>query len=255
MSKLHRKLEVARKRDENMIDYEKQFEKGEYEVQAAENYMLAKTFRIVYGWMTFALALSGAAAWYAYSSGLSERLIKNGGMTGCLIGELALVFVLSLALRKMPVFLAFLMFIAYAALNGLTMSVIFMVYKLESVQRVVFITAAMFGGLAVYGSVTKDNLNDIGKYCGMALWGLIIASIVNIFFKSSGLDWIVTFVGILIFTGLTMYDAQKVRAIAAQERSLDNETVAKLGLLGALELYLDFINLFLYILRLLGKRK
>lgn len=232
-----------------MIDYEKQLgvEKAEWQI--------AKVFRIVYGWMTAALILSGVAAWYAYTSGLCERLVQGKGMVTCLVAELVLVIVLTLAIRSIPVILAFVMFIAYAALNGLTMSVVFMAYEFASVQRVFFITAGMFAGLLVYGTVTKDDLTSIGKLCGMALWGLIIAAVVNLFWHSDRFDWIASFAGVLVFTGLTMYDAQKIRQLAAHEDQLDRATIGKVGLLGALTLYLDFINLFLYILRLLGKKK
>ena len=116
-----------------------------------------------------------------------------------------------------------------------------------------FITAAMFGGLAVFGTVTKSDLSQIGSICGMALWGLIVAVFVNMFFHSSRFDWIVSFAGVLIFSGLTMWDAQKIKLLAQQEGSMDAATRHKVGLMGALELYLDFINLFLYLLRIFGK--
>ena len=177
------------------------------------------------------------------------------GMTICIVAELALVFVLSAAIRKLPEGIAYLLFIGYAALNGLTLSVVFIAYELALVQRVFFITAGMFGGMVLYGTFTKSDLSSIGAVCGMALWGLIIALLVNLFLKSSGLDWIVTIAGVVIFTGLTMYDAQKIRLIAANERSLDGTTLRKVGILGALELYLDFINLFLYLLRFFGRKR
>lgn len=232
-----------------MVDYEKQFG------LATTEWKLGKVFRIVYGWMAAALVISGVAAWYVFDSGLGERMLLNNGMTICLVAELALVFVLSFAINKLPAFVAFLMFIAYSLLNGVTLSVVFMAYELASVQQVFFITAGMFAGLLFYGSVTKDDLSSVGSFCGMALWGLIIALVVNLFFHSERLDWIVSFAGVLIFTGLTMYDAQKIRQLAAQEDRLDRATVSKLGLIGALNLYLDFVNLFLYILRFLGKKR
>ena len=232
-----------------MIDYEKQFALATAEVG------VARVFRLVYGWMTAALVLSGVAAWYVFTSGLGERLVQGRGMMICLVAELLLVIVLSAAIRKLPVFIAFIMFMLYSLLNGVTLSVIFMAYELASVQRVFFIAAGMFAGLLVYGTVTKGDLTSIGKFCGMALWGLIIALVVNLFFHSARLDWIVSFAGILVFTGLTMYDAQKIKDLAAQEGALDRAAVSKIGLMGALTLYLDFINLFLYILRLLGKKR
>jgi len=237
-----------------MIDFEKQFGQPQYATSARQT-ALATTFKIVYGWMAAGLALSGLIAWFAAASGLAARVLAGPGYMVCVILELVLVFALSAAINKLPVFAAFVMFLAYAALNGLTLSVIFFVYDLGQIQSAFFISAGMFAGLAVWGSVTKGDLSGIGAMCGMALWGLIIAIIVNIFLKSSGLDWIISFAGILIFTGLTMYDAQKIKQLAASEGSLDHAAVQKVGLLGALALYLDFINLFLYILRFLGRKK
>ena len=235
-----------------MVDYEKQFETPAY---AERSTQIATTFKIVYGWMAVGLALSGLIAWYTFTSGLWQKILTGPGMTICIVAELALVFVLSAAIRKLPEGIAYLLFIGYAALNGLTLSVVFIAYELALVQRVFFITAGMFGGMVLYGTFTKSDLSSIGAVCGMALWGLIIALLVNLFLKSSGLDWIVTIAGVVIFTGLTMYDAQKIRQIAANERSLDGTTLRKVGILGALALYLDFINLFLHLLRLFGRKR
>ena len=182
-------------------------------------------------------------------------MLAGPGFYGCIIAELVVVLVLSAAIMKLPVWGACLLFLGYAALNGLTLSVVFIAYELASIERVFLITAGMFGGLAVWGTVTKGDLSKIGSVCGMALWGLIVASLVNIFMKSSGLDWIISFAGILIFSGLTMWDAQKIKLMAMNEGALDGTTVRKLGILGALTLYLDFVNLFLHILRFLGKKK
>lgn len=216
---------------------------------------IAATFQLVFGWMTAGLALSGLVAWKTYSSGAWVSFAQGPGMWACLIGSLALVFVLNLAINKMPVALASFVFLCYAALNGLTFSVIFAAYDIALIQRVFFITAGMFGGLLVWGLLTKDDLSSVGSVCFMALWGLILATIVNIFLKSSGLDWICSIAGILIFSGLTMYDAQKIKRIAAMEGQLDAVTIRRAGIIGALQLYLDFINLFLYILRFLDDRR
>ena len=237
-----------------MIDYEKEFGKPEYGL-GARQVQIATTFKIVYGWMCAGLALSGVIAWYTAASGLWETVLQGPGFFGCIVAELALVFVLSMAINKLPVGVAYLMFLGYAALNGLTLSVVFIAYEIALVQKVFFITAGMFGGLALWGTFTKGDLSSIGSVCGMALWGLIIAGIVNLFTHSSGLDLVISFAGILIFTGLTMYDAQKVKQMAAQEGTLDRAAIQKLGIIGALQLYLDFINLFLHILRFLGRRK
>ena len=238
-----------------MIDFEKEFGRPDYALGSRQTTQVAATFKIVYGWMCAGLALSGAIAWYTWTSGLYQRVLQGPGFMACVIAELAMVFVLSLAINKIPVAIAYLLFAGYAALNGLTLSVVFIAYELALVQKVFFITAGMFGGLALWGTFTKGDLSGVGSICGMALWGLIIAAVVNMFTRSSGLDVVLSFAGILIFTGLTMYDAQKIKRLAMQEGQLDSAAVQKIGILGALTLYLDFINLFLHILRFLGRKK
>jgi len=237
-----------------MVDFEKEFGKPNYEIGARQT-QVAATFRRVYGWMCAGLALSGVVAWYTWTSGLWQKVLAGPGFFGCIVAELALVFILSLAIGKLSVATACLMFLAYAALNGLTLSVVFVAYELALVQKVFFITSAMFGGLALWGTFAKSDLSSIGSVCGMALWGLIIAGIVNVFTRSSGLDFVISFAGILIFTGLTMYDAQKIRRLADAEGTMDSVAVRKLGIIGALQLYLDFINLFLHILRFFGRKR
>ena len=237
-----------------MIDYEKEFGKPGYALGSRQT-QIAATFKIVYGWMCAGLALSGVIAWYTAASGLWRTILQGPGFMVCLVAELAVVFVLSMAINKLPVFIAYLMFLGYAALNGFTLSVVFIAYELALVQKVFFITAGMFGGLALWGTFTKGDLSSIGSVCGMALWGLIIAGIVNLFTHSSGLDFILSFAGILIFTGLTMYDAQKVKQMAAAEGNMDSAAIHKVGILGALTLYLDFVNLFLHILRFFGRKR
>ena len=237
-----------------MIDFEKQFGRPEYALGRSQA-QIAATFKIVYGWMCAGLALSGAVAWYTAASGLWKTVLQGPGFIACVIAELALVFVLSLAIGRLPTVAAYLMFIAYAALNGLTLSVVFIAYEIALVQRVFFITAGMFGGLALWGTFTKSDLSSVGSVCGMALWGLVIGSVVNLFVKSSGFDWMLTFAGIVIFTGLTMYDARKISEMAGREGSLDSAAVHKAGIMGALALYLDFVNLFLHILRFFGRKR
>ena len=237
-----------------MVDFENQFERPAYETGVRQG-LLATVFKLAYGWMCAGLALSGLVAWYTAASGLWKKVLMGPGLWVCIIAEVAMVVILSAAIRKLSVGAAYLMFIAYAALNGLTLSVVFIAYELALVQRVFFITAAMFGGLAVFGTVTKSDLSQIGAICGMALWGLIVAVVVNMFFKSTRFDWIVSFAGVLIFSGLTMWDAQKIKLIAQNEGAMDATTRHKVGLMGALELYLDFINLFIYLLRILGRSR
>lgn len=237
-----------------MIDYEKEFKNLEYGART-EQLQGAAVFKHVYGWMTAGLALSGVVAWWTAASGLWERILTGPGFAICMLAELGLVIALSSMIEKLPALAACAMFLVYSAVNGLTLSVVFIAYELALVQKVFFITAGMFGGLALWGAFTKDDLSSVGSVCGMALWGLIIAMIVNIFTKSSGLDWIISIAGIVIFSGLTMYDAQKIKRIAASGETMDSSAVWKVGIIGALELYLDFINLFLYLLRFMGRKR
>ena len=237
-----------------MVDFDNQFEKPAYETGARQT-QIATVFKLAYGWMCGGLALSGLVAWYTAASGLYKTVLMGPGLWVCIIAEVAMVWILSASIRKLSVGAACLMFVGYAALNGLTLSVVFIAYEIALVQRVFFITAAMFGGLAVFGTMTRSDLSQIGSICGMALWGLIVAVVVNMFFHSTGFDWIVSFAGVLIFSGLTMWDAQKIKLLAQQEGALDSATRHKVGLMGALELYLDFINLFIYLLRIMGRSR
>ena len=238
-----------------MVDYESAFKNREYGATAAAGTGIAGVFRQVYGWMAAGLGLSGLVAWQVASSGALETLVKGPTLTLCAIAEIVLVIALSAGVRKLSPFAALALFFIYAALNGLTLSVIFLACDLALIGRAFFVTAAMFAGLALWGSVTKGDLSSIGAVCGMALWGLIIASIVNIFLRSSGLDWAVSFAGVLIFSGLAMYDAQKIKQFAEDSGLMDAGTRRKVALLGALSLYLDFINLFLSLLRLMNNHK
>ena len=238
-----------------MIDFEKEFGKPGHQPGFTEKAALSRMFKIVYGWMAIGLALSGVSAWYTASSGLWATILNGPGFLTCVIVELALVFILSAAINKMPAAFAYVMFLAYALVNGLTLSVVFVAYELAAVQRVFFITAAMFGGLALWGSFTKDDLTSVGSFCYMVLWGLIVAGIVNIFMHSDALDYICSIAGILIFTGLTMYDAQKIKRLSAAEGTMDSVAIHRVGIIGALNLYLDFVNLFLHLLRLMGRKR
>ena len=154
-----------------MTDFEKEFERPTYATDARAT-RIATVFKLAYGWMCAGLALSGLVAWYTAASGLAQKILLGPGMWVCLIAEVALVWILSASIRKLSVGAACLMFIGYAALNGLTLSVVFLAYKIEVIQRVFFITAAMFGGLAVFGTMTKSDLSQVGAVCGM-LWGMI----------------------------------------------------------------------------------
>ena len=211
--------------------------------------------RSVYYWMAGALAITGLTAMLvANNPALLNFLFSSPTLVwGLLIGEIVLVLILSAAINRLSFSTATLLFILYSVVNGVTLSSIFVVYTQGSIASTFFITAGMFGGLALYGSVTKKDLSGMGRFLFMTLIGLIIASIVNIFMHSEMLYWITTFVGVLVFAGLTAWDAQKIQQMALMADDV-NESTQKMALLGALTLYLDFINLFLYLLRIFGKR-
>lgn len=209
----------------------------------------------VYGWMTLALVISGVTAFLAATNETIIRLtIGNGfGFLILAVAELALVWWLTASIHKISSGAAFFAFILYSVLNGVTLSSIFLVYKIESIFMVFFISAGMFAAMAVYGTVTKSSLSSFGKYFAMALVGIIIASLVNFLLRSPMLDWFLSIITVVIFTGLTAYDAQKMLAVS--NNASDDEVFKKASVIGALELYLDFINIFLAMLRLFGRRR
>lgn len=212
--------------------------------------------RKVYLWMTLALVITGFTAYYVASSeALMMALFSNQIIFwGLVIGELVLVFSLSAAINKLSLTAATLMFVLYSVINGATMSFIFLVYTASSVTNVFLITAATFAVMAFFGYFTKTDLTSWGKILMMALIGIIIATIVNIFTKSEGLAVILNYLGVLVFVGLTAYDSQKIKQMLMQAPDA-GEGAQKVALLGALSLYLDFINLFIYLLRILGSRR
>ena len=209
----------------------------------------------VYGWMTLALVISGVTAFLAATNETIIRLtIGNGfGFLILAVAELALVWWLTASIHKISSGAAFFAFILYSVLNGVTLSSVFLVYKIESIFMVFFISAGMFAAMAVYGTVTKSSLSSFGKYFAMALVGIIIASLVNFFLRSPMLDWFLSIITVVIFTGLTAYDAQKMLAVSGN--ASDDEMFRKASVIGALDLYLDFINIFLAMLRLFGRRR
>ena len=210
----------------------------------------------VYGWMCAALLATGLTAWYvAQSEEIIVALVTNKILFyGLLFGEILLVGYISRALPTMNVSLAKALFFLYAIANGLTLSLIFVIFTTTSIASAFFITAGTFAVMSVYGYYTKSDLTSMGKILMMALIGLVIASIVNIFMESTLLYWITSYVGVFIFTGLIAYDTQKIKEMnIIGNEGTDEDT--KESLMGALTLYLDFINLFLYILRIFGDRK
>lgn len=211
--------------------------------------------RKVYVWMTLALAITGFTAYgVATSPGLMQAIYTNQILFwGLIIAEFALVIGVSSAINKLSLATATLMFILYSVINGALLSYIFILYTASSISTVFFITAGTFAAMAFVGYTTKTDLTSIGKISLMALIGLIIATVVNVFIKSTMFDLIVSYVGVLIFVGLTAYDSQKIKQMLLQAPDA-GEGAQKVALLGALSLYLDFINLFLYLLRIFGKR-
>lgn len=211
--------------------------------------------RKVYVWMAMALLITGFTAWGVASSPNLMIAIYSSKVVffGIIIAELALVMGVSGAINRLSLTTATLLFTLYSVLNGVTMSMIFALYSSTVITKVFLITAGTFGAMALVGHTTKTDLTSMGKLLMMALIGIILATVVNIFLKSNGLDLIISYIGVAVFVGLTAYDTQKIKQMLALCPDA-GEQAQKLALLGALSLYLDFINLFLYLLRIFGGR-
>ena len=224
----------------------------EAEVSAAFPALMRK----VYVWMTFALAITGITAYLVATNETLLTLIYShqAVMWVLIIAELAIVIGVTAAINKLSLPVATLLFVVYSVLNGALFSSIFLVYTMASIAKVFFITAGTFGAMSLYGYTTKSDLTSLGKILIMGVLGLIIATVVNLFLKSSGLEMIISYAGVLIFVGLTAYDTQKIKQMCLQAPDA-GETMQKYALLGALSLYLDFINLFIYLLRIFGRRE
>ncbi len=218
-----------------------------------QNKFLART----YGWMALALIISGFTAFgtatYLTSIGEQAYTFFQIGFPVLAIAEIVLVWWLSASIRKISAAGATVAFVIYSVLNGMTLSSIFIVYQLSSLFTIFLTSAGMFAAMAIYGTFTKQNILSFGRYFFMALVGVVIASIINLFVRSSRFDWIISIVTVVLFTGLSAYDAQKM--VRVSERAENSEIFKKASIIGALELYLDFINIFLAMLRLFGKRK
>ena len=233
-----------------------------YDVDSLRNkdYAMSTAFpalmRKVFVWMTLALAITGLTAYGVATSPAILSLIFSSKVTffGLIIAEFALVFAISGAINRLSLSTATLLFILYSVVNGATLSTIFFAFSVATIGKVFFITAGTFGAMALVGYTTKTDLTSMGKLLFMALLGIIIASVVNMFVASSGLDLILSYVGVLVFVGLTAYDTQKIKQMC-QAAPDAGESSQKLALIGALSLYLDFINLFLYLLRIFGNNR
>lgn len=214
-------------------------------------------FRNVYIWMTLALSITGFTAFVVASSPTLVNLIFGSNISYYLLlfAPLGLVWYLSANINKISATTATIFFIIYSAMIGLTLSFIFLVYTSGSIALTFFVTAGTFGVMAFLGTVTKMDLSKLGNILFMALIGLLIASIANFFMESQMFYWIVTYLGVLIFVGLTVYDSHKIKKALQAHGYEVNETTQKIALMGALNLYLDFLNMFLFLLRILGSRK
>jgi FtsH-binding integral membrane protein len=219
----------------------------------ASTIFLAKVFN----WMAIGLGVTAAVAFMTVSSGGVE-VIRNNQLLffGLIFGELGLVIYLSARIKNISAGTATGLFVFYSALNGATLSVVLLIYTSTSVAATFIVTAGMFAAMAIYGTVTKKDLTSLGSFMFMGLIGMIIASVVNIFMGSAMISWVISAIGVVVFTGLTAYDVQKIsRYGAGGVMSSGNEAIRKGAILGALTLYLDFINLFLSLLRLMGDRR
>ncbi len=214
--------------------------------------------RSVYNWMAIGLGLTGMVAFYvAGNESLLKILFGNQLLFfGLIIGQLALVFTLSSRVHKMSAATATGLFMLYAALNGVVFSSIFMIYTRSSISSTFFVCAATFAVCSVYGMTTRRDLTSMGGFMTMGLIGIIIASLVNLFIRSSAMHMIISYIGVLVFVGLTAYDTQKLKNMAlSQPEGLEAGVIRKGAISGALSLYLDFINMFLMLLTILGNRE
>ena len=222
----------------------------------SEKSIVNSVMKNVFALMTLALAATGAIS-YIVSNNIQiiKAILENQPLFwGLIIGELVLVIVLSAMINRISFTTALILFALYSVLNGVTLAPLFIVFTAESIASAFFVTAGTFGAMAIFGYITKFDLSGIGKILIMALFGLIIASIVNIFLASSQMEMIINYAGVLIFTGLTAYDTQKIKNLV-QENINNENIIPRLSVIGSLTLYLDFINLFLKLLQLMGKRK
>ena len=233
---------------------------GSYDKLQSNDFSSAfsRLMRNVYLWMTLGLVMTGLTAMYiAKSESLIYAIFGNQAIFWVLmIAELVLVVVLSAAINRLSFAVAGLMFAVYSVLNGATLSVIFLAYTEASIAQTFFVTAGTFGAMSVFGYFTKRDLSPVGRVLVMALIGLIIASVVNIFFRNSVVEAITNYAGVVIFVGLTAYDTQKIKQMLQMSyEQADVDTLGKIALMGSLTLYLDFVNLFLNLLELMGRRK
>lgn len=231
--------------------------------QGTQDAVVARSFMTqVFGWMTLAMFVTAVTAyWFSSSESLMRSLInvETGGMTGLgwvvTLAPFGFVLLMSFGFQRLSPAILTLLFISFSVLMGMSLSFVLLVYTAGSVYKTFAVTAAMFGIMAVTGYTTKTDLTKFGSILMMGLIGMIVAMLVNFFLKSGTMDYIISVLGVLIFTGLTAYDVQRLKRIGAGTGEYGAANARKLSILGALTLYLDFINLFLFLLRFLGDRK
>jgi len=231
--------------------------------QGTQPLAVAKSFMTqVFGWMTLAMVVTAVTAyWFSSSEDLMRSLvnIETGGMTGLgwivTLAPIGFVLLMSFGFQRLSPAILTLLFICFSILMGMSMSFILLVYTAASVYKTFAVTAGMFGVMAITGFTTKTDLTKFGSILMMGLIGLIIAMVVNVFLQSGTMDYIISIIGVLIFTGLTAYDVQRLKRIGAGAGEYGEANARKLSILGALTLYLDFINLFVFLLRFMGDRK
>ncbi len=227
--------------------------------QTSQSQVLVNSFiRSVYNWMAIGLALTGVVAFFTAHNPTMRSLVFGNQMIffGLIIAELGMVFYLSARIQKLQASTATGLFVLYAALNGITLSFIFLAYTSTSIASVFFICAATFVACSIYGMTTKRDLTSLGGFLFMGLIGIVIASVVNIFIQSSAMAMIISYIGVVVFVGLTAYDTQKLKNMAlTQPADIEAGVVRKGAIMGALSLYLDFINLFIMLLHILGQQK
>ena len=250
-----------------MSDFDRNFDTARtgYRPEVAIDAGLRAYMIRVYNYMTAGVALTGLVAWFAFSAAVTQTgagleltpfghtLFGSPLMWVLILAPLGLVMVMSFGINRLSPTTALTLFFVYAGLLGLSLSTIFLVYTGASITRVFFISAATFGALSIWGYTTKRDLSGFGTFLFMGLIGVVIASLVNLFLRSSGLDWLISIIGVGVFAGLTAYDTRRIKGM--YDRGDDAASAGRKAVMGALSLYLDFINLFMMMLRLMGNRR
>ena len=250
-----------------MSDFHRNVAAGGYADRAAIDAGLRAYMIRVYNYMAAAVALSGVVAWLTYNAAVvtdtagkvtgltpfGQMVLSGPMMIVLLLGTLGLVFFISFRIQRLQFTTALMLFMVYAGLLGVTLTPIFLVYTGASITKVFFISAASFGALSLWGYTTQRDLSGMGSFMIMGLFGIIIASLVNLFLKSSGLDFAISAIGVIVFAGLTAWDTQRIKEM--YDASDDSNSAGRKAVMGALSLYLDFINLFMMLLRLVGDRR